>query len=74
VRGGIVALGVVLMLIGFALFVATSPIEFLGIEIGQEQPTIEIAGLKFPLNLIGLFMAGLGFVTFIAGIAASGKS
>ncbi len=73
-RGGIVALGVILMLIGFALFVATTPMEFLGIEIGQEGPTLEIAGIEFPINVIGLFMAGVGFITFIAGIAASGKS
>ena len=77
-RGSVVALGVILMLVGFSLFVATAPepIRIGPFVIGEERvpPTLKIAGIEFPLNIIGLFMAGLGFITFIAGIAASGKS
>jgi len=73
-KGGIVALGVILMLVGAGLFLATSPVEIFGIKVAEESPTLKIGDLEIPLSPIGAIMAGLGFIVFIAGIAASSSS
>ena len=77
-RGGIVAIGLILMIVGGALFLSTTtqPIEFLGIKIGEvrkQEAYLKVGGIEFPLNTIGMFLGFLGFMTFIAGLAASPK-
>jgi ribosomal protein L40E len=61
-RGDIVALGIILMIIGVAL------LSFLGVTIANI--TSGTIGVYFP-QIIGAALAFIGFLTFIAGLAAS---